>query len=503
METQQSYSRSILNWISSPRTRAFGIAVVVLVLLAWIQVSQLKRDTPMSELFSGCQLQMEEIHRLQIAFGKAGLNEFVVRDQNVFVPVEKRPDYFKVASEEDAIPTSVVASDKHEPQASFLLSRNQTEQIKLEKSKRQVREMLLRLPFVERAWFNMDRAESASAFRPARQSAVVQIKTPNARVLSTRHVDTIRRMVSGAIAGLTSDDVVVINLEDGLALDEATFNSPDHDGQVQDLVMEQQRYYENQIRDVLQKYSGIDIHVDVHVSEEVSTESTAQMGHDVVTVQGSASFDRNVEQDSAALPQPGANGVVSLETEFEPVPAQSAQNVVTPTKRVFKTILDVEIGIPDLMVYAPQSAANEKKDNETVDEAATKKFRQIREDVQKRIASVLPSRSEFESNVKVSLIQSPIQEVAARGFLAQARELFATHWTSIAVVLIGLTLMTVVNRSGTQPEDETPQDAPAEIGIVRSGNAEVLEPEIRLGQMIEEDPEAAAKIIETWIRDAA
>ncbi|MEL7497288.1 MAG: hypothetical protein AAFN77_06725 [Planctomycetota bacterium] len=501
MDTQPDRFQQFSRWLSQPRVRAFGIAIAVLAVLAILEVNNLKHDPPMVELLSECQYENDDLQRIQIAFGQAGLSGFEIRDQSIVVPADQHAAYLKVAGENHAVPQ--LSASTSSASSNILMTRQQQKQQALNQKKMQVREMVMRLPFVEQAFFEMDQAESSSPFRPATQKAVVSIRCPKSAVLTDRHIETVRQMISAAVANLEAVNIVVIDLENGLAQQEMNDELTIQQVDFQRMVSNQQRFYESRIREALNEYPGLQIQVNVEMQE--AEPPVDQIAHSMPQMQ-SPPFQ-------SSLPAPGANGVVSLEPEPKPAIMQVShqQNVAT----VWKKQIAVTIDVPESVIDQALGENVSNKSSSTGNAAAIRqqtanRFQQMKRIILQKLAAVLPSleaKTEV-SKTAVNLIPSPPAPAATSNW-SYATSLFVRHWPSVAVVLIGLTLLTMVTRTSATLPTHVPAAADQDVlsiqGALADGTTTIdpLEPEVRLSQMIEDDPDAAAKIIETWIRDAA
>lgn len=508
METQPVRIQQFSRWFAQPRVRAFGIAIVVLAILAVLQVNHLKRDKAMCELLTGCHLQNEEIQRMQVAFSSAGMSEFQIRDHSVFVPTMEHSEYMKVASDAGALPASLTDHDAQADGSNPFLSRSQQKSIELTRKKQKVRHLVKQLPFVDQVEFEMDRSQSNNVFNPQTQKAVVSIRSKDDVVMTDRDVDTVRQMISGAVADLHAKDIVVIDIKNGLSYQNLNDKTTERQLRAQRVKFSQQQFYKSRVVEALSGYDGVKIRVDVTIREGVIRQEKVAMVPQTTLAQNPV---------DAQLPSPGANGVVSIEIEEPKPPVQLVSHVVkTPTlEKQVSVVVDVsEAAVFSVMGRPEANMKSAESRKLSIKQQTQKKFEQVRRDIVARVKGVLPPTENLadSSQVVVNLIAStPIAVVDTRWSWIEQQ--FNSHWPSVLVVAIGLLLLTMVTRHGVV--EETGPVVTHRSGDVLSINgaegdsangaqvANAVDPEIRLSQMIEEDPDAAAKIIETWIRDAA
>ena len=72
--------------------------------------------------------------------------------------------YLQAIADQKAIPPELRSGEQASSVPNPFLSRSQQQLLERETKKRQIQEMVVRLPFVEQAWFEMDAAEKRSAF---------------------------------------------------------------------------------------------------------------------------------------------------------------------------------------------------------------------------------------------------------------------------------------------------------------------------------------------------
>lgn len=518
MDSKKVIAERILKIAARKRIRACSIGVIVLAVLAVLQVNNFKSTTPMCELLVDTNLCNSDLQKLQIALSQSGLREFQIKHNRLMVPTEKHSVYLQAIAQQDAVPEELRPTDDEiQYNVNPFMSRGQRVEIARNRKKQQVRDMVLRLPFVEQAWFEMDKSDSQSAFEEAEQSSVISIRTPQNTLLSAQNVDTVKRMIGGAVAGLDSDNIVVIDLRAGYAHQDALDPSTTQQVQFQRAAIEQQRYYENQIRELLKDYPGIKVVVHVNVGP------TAQDNH-VASIP--VSLDAPTGQTPVApLPTAGANSFASIEDlsspELQPIPPATVEQVnhtsTLSTSTQFDKKISVSIDVPQRLLYdlfgaPPENSpfAFSSADYQTKVAQDTKvKFDQLRSEIIQKVRPILPdSTTRADDQVTVNLIRLPIPESST--WFAQTRDFAIQNWPSAAVLLIGLMLLSIVTRKPDDIESSGNRVDVGENGDVLSINSDSVDnsnpagnPDVRLSQLIEQDPDAAAKVIEAWIRDAA
>ena len=509
----------ISSLFQSQRARAFTVAFLILAALVLLQAGNLKRPVKMCKLFEQCSASDEDLQRMQLAFGKSGLNGSKVVDGKLMVPKSEHSIYLQSLSENDGIPRDLQTQNETLSSNNPFLSRSQ--QLSLEKAqkKRQIRDMVIRLPFVDQAWFEMDQSSSRSAFQRSKQSAVISIRPATDVTLNENHVDTVKRMIGGAIAGLDLSEIVVIDLSAGYAHQDSTDPSTTQQVRFQRIAFEQQRIYESRIREALKDYPGLDVTVQVDVSE-------APQQVDKVAVQPVLRPQTIAVAPSKNIYDAGANGYAKLE-EFEPT-----QQPITPTPialvahseppETIQKDISVLIDVPQSLVHdifgGPTADLLDAKDDYRQQAALAKdmqfKFGQLQAEIVQKVRPLLPRNSSTyanESPIAVNLIRKPTV-VQASNWPAKFKSFMTKNWPSAAVLGIGLILLSIVTRrpdhvpTTTQIQSDDDQVLLSS-EVTMPANTQVStdnsKPEVRLSKLIEKDPNSAAKVIESWIRDAA
>jgi hypothetical protein len=516
MNSKKSIAQLLEELAGSRRVRAFAIAALVLAALAVLQAENLKRNTPMCELLGNCNLGNGDLQRMQIALSQASMGEYVLKDNQLLVPTAKHADYLQALAEQNAIPEELRDADEKRPTVNPFLSRSQQISIEKAEKKHQVREMVLRLPFVEQAWFEMDKSDSHSAFEQPEHSAVVSIRTPPNVSLSDQHVDTVKRMIGGAVAALRSDNIVVIDLSGGFAHQQHIDPVTSQQVRFQRIAFEQQRFYENQIREVLKQYPGVEVNVHVDIQPTPKRDRVTAAPRRIPT-----SSTRN-SLANFEMPQAGANSAASVDgPQRQSIPAiqrvTHEADVPGPDHSVNQ--ISVSIDVPQALVHelfgSPDSSSSLTQNQDDLRAAIAHdteaKFAQLQSEIIQKIRPVLPAstfqnRAEFP--IAVNLIRRPPS--AANPWAAKIRNIATQNWPSAAVLILGLILLSIVTRKSTAPPSLARAVEPHDNGDVVSIDSKSADPggtskdaEVRLTHLIEKDPDAAAKVIESWIRDAA
>jgi flagellar biosynthesis/type III secretory pathway M-ring protein FliF/YscJ len=482
-----------------PQSIALLVGAIAMVGLVAIQTNSLNpAKPPMCELISKCQLRHGDLQRIQVALGEAGLTDFEIDGHKLLVPQSRHSEYMQAVSERDALPMDL-REDRSDSFSNPLLSRSQQQAVKWQRKKRQLKEMILRLPFVQQAWLEIDSAPAASPFQSARQSAVVSIQPSGDQPLAVNHVNTLRRMISGAVAGLAADQIEVIDLGEGFAYDHAgglPVVSAASQLQHQNTRVQQ---LEQQIKSALNRFDGVSVNVRL-----------SACSHPVQpTVRSNQPLQRLPRHLTA-----GSNGVASIFSDTHSTTSAAPASQAGHSKAAAedeRSMADSSACRVAVHVNVPESALKNvamslllRRPGTDVD-PVQQKFGIVRSQIEREVASLLPAEwvsASGPSPVEVTLQRSA--SAAASSQQAQLMNLFQKYWPSAATLCVGVILLFMMSRKSfveTQDNSATPDV----ISLARhrdvSSNAAKNAKE-SINQMFRDDPDKAAAAIEGWIKKA-
>jgi len=498
------------------RYRAVMLAIVVLIALAVIQINHLQVNSPMAELFNG-ELNRRDVERIQLAFGNANLNGFDIQDNRVLVPQQRRSEYLRAITEQNAIPQHLQVDAPEAESVNMFMSRSQQKSLSRQRKKEQIRKMVTRLPFVEQAWFEMDVADSHSAFDAAAQTAVISIEASEGVILDSVQVDTVTRIIKGAIAGITADQIQVIDIHSGYAHDGNRQTDANQVAHVNGLpALEQQNYFENRIRRSLTDLSGVEVAVKVDVVK--------QPRQVIQAVQASVVKPAKANRASANLVA-GTNGFASIydgsqDTLISEPPAVAPVTYARPS---YSTNVVVDVAVPQALVESRVSRNSNKPGLRS--SGLQTAFEQLQSEIVGRVNPLLPVgsyASHGQPAVSVRLVRSaPVTTLA---WYDNFKKLVAKYWPSAVVLAIGLLMISTMNRSGRHRErlaaeteslnadilsinstleSRTRQSDESDLRVAEAEETARREAEQKLNELVEQNPDTTKRVLESWIKDAA
>ena len=511
-------------WLQRPQAIGLVVVAVAIVGLISFQTNLLAPAKPqMCELISKCHLRHSDLQRIQVALGETGLNDFQIDGQKLLVPRSQHSLYLQAVSERNALPMDLreTSSDSI---SNPLLSRSQQQALKWQQKKRQLKEMILRLPFVQQAWLEIDVAPSSSPFQPDRQSAVISIRPEGDRPLDGQHVDTIRRMIGGAVAGLQANQIEVIDLGEGFAYDRASDSAGGFDRHSMQQLRTKEQQLEDQIAIALSRFDGVDVDVRLSPCPKVATRR-AQLVAESVTAESPAQLNSIRPMKLTA----GSNGVASIYDK--PATQISQQNESAVSTRPVSHVKQVSAvsGVQHstrenssacrvaVQIDVHESALANVAMSLTLQRPALhssgqkvdpieQKFRTVRPQIQREVASMLPAdwlKASGAAPIEVTLHRSTVPSVANPS--QQISQLVEKYWPTVAALGLGLVLLTLVvrkpnfgERAGESEGRVLSMDGHQDADTDAGKNAKE-----RINRMFRDDPDKAAATIESWIKKAS
>lgn len=547
MESHSSNLDRCKKMAADRRVKAFIIGALILIVIVILQVGNLKQRAPTVALFENCSLRNIDLHRMQIALSKSGLTEYEITDNQIRVPQLKHSEYLSAISEHNAIPPELKACETSSAISNPFLSRSQQLSIEREARKQHIQEMVVRLPFVDTAWFEMDDSAPVSAFKKTEKSAVISIRPIEHQPLLDQHVDTVRQMITGAISGIAPNQIVVIDLSTGFAHRDANRKSPaDRKLDAQRIAFARQQMLESRLRESLADFSGLRVAVVVEPVEEPcdqTADQTAALNSETdsasqLELQLASSMAETVKLSKQLPVMAGANGQASIFDPIEAVEPAATANVqvashsepVAPAAIEFREQVSVLIDVPySLLVqrygepakklaYTTRSTGYDNSADVDHAKQTEQNFAALKSEIERTVRPLLGNSSD---RVATPIVFNLVQPSSAPGvpWTNYIRDFAFENWPSLAVLLIGLILISMVSQQGriiSHDEDATTtidretdtvtfQSSPIESAssFPLSTHESQQAAKDRLSELIEQDPAAARRVIENWMRDAA
>ncbi|MCH2182224.1 MAG: hypothetical protein MK108_09490 [Mariniblastus sp.] len=519
MDSSKDFTEKLALWLRPRHRKATLGILLVMGLLASLHFSTFPQEIDRSDLLDGEPCRPSQTQEIVRALNIEGLVDYELADGRIMVPNPSKSSYY-LALEKHGIPGFGTRQDES-LKSNFLLSPSERERIAKLRKRREVVDMIVRLPYVDEAWLECDSC-AENIFEPVRMSAVVVVQPRQEQILSWDNISTIRETIAGAFAGLSPQDIVLTDLNEGRAHPEDSAK-----GNVQAKSarwrVDRQRFYIEKIRRILAEYS--DIEIDVHVEQSDKFQGTDQLTGPAIIPSGTAGEVSSIvvasripaRDDNTAAPGigqassagPGANGTAAI------------RNIVPATRLVGHVEEDVVLNpagdspeSPErdgaatesvhVIIRIPAKSLGEMPcpvDSANIRVASVdRKFKLIREDIIKRISPVLPNGLD-QSEAPVAVIldgNSPGDPLTGQSW-KWLKESGERHWPLVAVGVLGF-ICVLFNVWGPA-ESQTSAEAPHAASQYDINEREELK--TKLASLIDQDPETAAKVIKSWLRDFA
>jgi hypothetical protein len=554
MDSSNRIQEKAKEWISDRRNKAMLVGIIVLATIAILQVAKLESQRIKSPLFADCQLRALDLQRMQIALSKAGLKDYEVSSHQLLVPQEHVAQYLQAISDHDAVPSELQEKSDSSIGTNPFLSISQQVSIQRESRNQKLRDMLMLLPFVEQAWFEMDESGLRYGVPSIEKRAVVTIRPKLRQPLLEQQVYTISQLVCGAIHGLDKEQLVIVDLTTGFA-HQGVMACADFEQKLaaQRILYNRKQQLESQLRESLSRYVGLGISVLVEADSVEIEDPTAralpprEIDSASQSETAQADLDENLIEEEPVLH--GANGQVALDDispDSDHLPdsdppvlpysgnvaidssasidnaeaasevrlvshAAPANIVLMPTTERVSVVVD----IPERLLLERYRSNDPFSGIESSPTERTRTLQsfldRFKPELEQIIRAVLGVQGLQDVPVVYNLIANDVPETAT-GWTAMADTLWADNWPSVAVLFTGLLLISVISSGGKSGIRESTRPAePAEVSLskIRTTGPNAMEAnecaiaKVQLSQMIEKDPDAAARVIENWIRDAA
>ncbi|MDZ4658919.1 MAG: hypothetical protein SH868_15190 [Bythopirellula sp.] len=509
---------------------------------------------PDDYLFNGESLRPADADRVEAAIAQAGLNGWQRDGNRIKVPRGQMAEYLGAVADAGALPPNHDSIINEALDLGPFVD-DKTRRERLKAAREQQLSMIIRsMDGIEDAKVIYDVTQASGLSRTSKASATVSIRPQSGQPLDPQRSKLIRKAVAGAIANLSLEDVVVINLGDGTTIGDdispESFDTPYFQHRVAF-----ERQIQSKIEQLLAHIPGVQVQVTAELSPTLTSETRT------VASEGEATALRESNQEKIIDTQhlnnggrpgliaqgPGrgnepVNEVTVKNTESD---TQSEQNYFVPTKDELQTQAGLvpehvraAVSVPTsylISMYREQQRRKGEDPNQPLpaDISSTLEgFRkQVVDDVKGVVVPLLPkelAQNNF-SDVAVSFFETltpePI-EVPSLGNNAMvwASQNFNTL-TMAGVALFGLVMLRSLVKGIPTPDPLAAPSAPA-LALVGGGSAgesnietnEEAEsenagrPRLKLKKgtnlrdeltaIVKEDPDSAAAILRTWISNA-
>ncbi len=488
---------------------------------------------PDVEWMPGVTVAAEQLMAMEAAFGKAGLKGYEVRGTTIRVPRGQEPTFMAALADANALPPTFGAAlnaalnagglaDAYGPQRDRRMKVALQDTLSL---------IISSMPWVERAYVLYDIDAKPGGFKDKVITATACIKPAVGQQLDESRVSAIRYLIVGVVAGLKPENVAVSDLNNS----RTWYGNLDDDATAGDhAFISLKRTYEQDLKakilNALCYIPGATVELSVAMEPAIAARAK-QTGR---AADAAPQADRNPRRgETSTGPKPAPNTATILSHLWGPSAATNSvepSDAATETQNTVErpdfapgpTLARVSVGVPSsyfTKIWQQRNAAETSQPPRVPDAAA---FDQIRIEesakIQRHVAQLLPSSesgAKAADLVAVTTFQDlPQQEPPAPGVEQAALDWLRQSWGMLC--LFGLAVASLfVLRSMVrrEPAAATPAaekielpDEPAGLpsGVVPAPHARRFyapetSPRDPLSALVQNDPDAAAGVLRSWI----
>lgn len=455
----------------SARMACLALAAMVLGGLLLLALGQI--SGPYQPLFEGRKFSMREVAKMTAAFQAAGLGEARLADRQILVPRAELDAYLVALDAADALPADFDDSlEQVAAEQSLFASRQQTELGYRVAEQKKLARILSGMNGIETA--SVQYAEvKKPGFPPTWDvRAVVAVRATGDRELAYEEIEAIRDTVTGFVAGLDRAQVTVSDLNacraypggDGPGSAAAVYAARTEQLRLEDS-------FRNKIHDRLTAYPGaiVEVHVQVADAHEASSANAAQ----------------------ATRP------------------------------RFVPTFVSASIDLPRrhfVQLWRERNAVGQRLPDPSSLQAIEQEVKQT---IEQAVLALLPPpvvELRGHPQVVVTSYDAPSSpaETSLAGLGASATAWLASHGATLiggCLLLCSLALFVCRRRStarvsisSEEAAVEEPADRPATLSFpasVPNSTRREAELHLQVQRAIHENPQAAADVLQRWLRKAA
>jgi flagellar M-ring protein FliF len=510
---------------------------------------------PDSYLFNGESLPPADADRVEAAIAQKGLNGWQRDGNRIKVPRGQMAEYLGAVAEAGALPANhETIIQQALDLGPFVDDKTRRERLKAAREQ-QLSMIISSMDGIEEAKVIYDIVEARGLSREGRASATVSVRPRSGESLDPQKMKMIRKAVSGAIANLKAENVVVINLGDGSSFGQEispeTFDTPYFQHRVAF-----ERHMKGNIEQLLSHIPGVRVEVTAELSPTLSSETRT-----VATEGEPAAMKESTQTKSTETQHVNDGGRPGLVAQGpgrgnDPVQSVTVKNTETdesnesslfiPTKDELLTEAGLipeqvraSVSVPMnylVSMYREQQRRKGEDPNAPLPADINTLFQtyrtQVTNDIEEVVVPLLPKKlaENSFSHVKVSFFETltpePIETPSvANNALVWASQNFNTL-TMAGVALFSLVMLRSLVK-GIPPSDPVAGGSTAPTLAIAGGTGAIGEAETgeesedtgdsrpklklkkgkslrdELTSLVKEDPDSAAAILRTWISNAS
>ncbi|MCP4886155.1 MAG: beta-cystathionase [Planctomycetaceae bacterium] len=524
------------------QSRVIGamLAVAIAISLAFLVRSNQSSGT--EYLLGGRSFSDQEMADIALALGAAGLGDFDPVGNRIKIPTESRAKYLAALQESPALAASIGSKIGEALNATGPFDSNDLRIAREMHAKEQdLGSKITKFPDVRWASVEYDRGERRGLGSMRPQSASVVVQPMGTTPLARQRIMAIKELIRGSYAGMSGDDVVVIDTNST-----STSTLAEDEDPLLRKQRETEAMVEHKIRSLLVGYP-VQVAVTAEIDPTLDVEKTT-LTYDAEPT-NLQSRTRKTETTSNRQPDRGVPGTgpnaignraASLAQMTEAnttkddervttgVAGQQYQNSRTAPLQV--TTIRASVGLPrsyyDKLYYQEQLKSDPTLTAETIppmDDAALQKLRErtsnnIKAAVTVLLPEVAAGADPFTPVEVWDYPDLPIPAAPAAQTSAMVLTWLAESWQTVALVMLALAALLVARSAAKNVGSSSPKEfnegfgleiptPPEEMdGAKESENYMTITGgslKDELLDVVESNPELAANVIRGWVGEAA
>ena len=541
----------------TPGARIATGLLLVLVPISLAYLFTYRNSSADDYLLNGVSLEPADMEAMQAAFGKANLSSFQIEGTKIRIPHAQQAAYLAALVANNALPEHFgdILQKTLESGNPWISSR-QREEMGRAAMQRELGLIIRHMKGIQDASVIYNPGIARGFGEPPTPTASASVKPTGSEQLSEEQAHTIRTLLRTSFANLKAEDVAVMDLNTGTVIGhgESEGAAGQGSGQYGDVKRRYEQEYKQKIREALSYVPGVTVTPNVELDPELS-HTTETIKHDPKTVPLENTEKTHTSSSDAAGPggrpgyqsqQPGPNAPMQLSTtsakgtHTEEDDAESRALSVPALKTLERTEMapltpkrvTVSIGVPTSYfqkVWRERNPADPGATPKTPDQAALDQIqKEETTKIREHVANLLPTLEGTSAagqlvqvtafqDIKPTEIPLPTTGENTVGWLTE-------NWTTIGLIALAFFGLWMLRSLVLSAAVAAPREV-ASLAQVAAGAAEEEEeepemvkagaprlrrfgsggPSLRdeLAQLVQEDPDAAANVLRTWIGNSS
>jgi flagellar M-ring protein FliF len=542
----------------SPAARITTGLLLAVVIVSLCYLFQFETDNADDFLFSAEPLTQREMAVMTGALGQAGLNDYEVEGQRLRVPRSQRADYMAALYTANALPENPGSAAEEVFRSNNPLEPRDVRESKTRRAtERDLESTIRKLRGVDEAYVFIEEMEK-KGFPPRKERrAAVSVLGNGNSYLDDHLIRTVRHAVAFG-GGVENDNVTVVDLNAGISYEG---HGPDsksfgEENAYAEALKRYERLYREKIVEHLSMIPGARINVFVELDKKLATRTTTRK------IDGQAvpirSFEHQKDTSSNTPLNQGRPGAASNNVGNSPQAVATAassestlsetwneqDSLASMTQDIFEevglvpTYVKAAISVPRSYfrrVWQQENPTTPGEDPTEPDRTALKAIEtQVIQDVKDWVAALLPEPApgvdKFPRITVKAYTETPIASPPGPSVAETASSWFYANWKTMGMfgmALVGIVMLRgmlkaapsggavavdsnfavtlPINTSVEPSSEEAFDDENDENGNSLKARFQHSGRSLRdeLSELVKEDLDAAANVLQNWIGDAA